>query len=100
MSRDDTVGVIRVKCRGRYVYVVLHAQAFENFEDWSWFSKWFNGRFSNIQWTPRRDLALNIARKMDKDAMGMGPSEYGVVEVDWHKDRDIATDLLPLRFER
>lgn len=74
MSRDNTILILRLVKNKRYIWIVLHVQSHENFENDKWV-RWWLSKHCPQQYTLSGKLARHIAHKMNVQH----DTEYGVV---------------------
>ena len=75
MSRDNAVLIMRIKCRSKLLWIVLHTQSHELFGDPQWTRWWLWAH--PVHYTSRRSTAMRIARKLASEIQRL---EHGVVE--------------------
>jgi len=76
MSADDSILLLRLALRGRYVWIVLHVQAIENFGSDA-FVEWYLAHEQTVRFTTRRSVAVCIARRK----AAQNKVEHGLCEV-------------------
>ena len=76
MSADSSILIVRLCLNGKYIWVVLHVQAVENFAANVWL-EYYLTRTRQVQYTNRRNVAVHIARKMARERN----VEHGIVEI-------------------
>ena len=90
MSRDDTIVMLRIKSKGRFIWIVIHAQSVENFEDKGWLMWYLSSHMSECRYTKQYTSAVKVSKaifnKLNKE--GYSPPEYGIRELQTNFDLD------------
>jgi hypothetical protein len=107
MSRDDAVLIIKCTIKGRVGYIVLHVQAFEEYDSWNWVTwrvfEMFNGK--RVPFTRKHSVATRIANKIAAASVDNedwpGEIEYGIMDLD-HGTMvlDLNDDMSPVHVTR
>jgi len=84
MSRDDTIGIFCLKHNGKSIYIVIHDQCIENYENFQYIL--FKHTLETFKWTYSFKKAMSIARLILKQ----NPyCEYGIKIFNDHRNSEL-----------
>ena len=64
MSRDDTIGIFKLKRNGKSIYIVIHDQGIEDYEFIEYM--YYKNTKTSLKWTYSFHKAMNIAKLIYK----------------------------------
>lgn len=81
MSRDDTIGIFKLKRDGKTIYIVIHDQCIEDYEFIEYM--YHKNTITPLKWTYSFHTAMNIAKLI---YIKNPDCEYGIKVFNIHKN--------------